>query len=217
MEKARSSSSDGLRATKKDRTRAEILANAVALFRSQGIRRSRSNQIAVASSVSPATLFNYFPTKASIAEAWVRGEIERAFSALADDGGDHALRSIIRLACRDLAQLVDDDRLVRFEGWREAGRATLAPISAQHPIVTALAREQERDRVRADISAGTLAEMLLDAIESGLIAGLRSELAEPETGARELARSIQVRVDLVLDGARKRNERVAPSAVAQIP
>ena len=47
------------------------------------------------------------------------------------------------------------------------------------------------------------AEMILDALESGLAEGLR--LARPE---EELAKSLQARVDLILDGARKRNERV---------
>ena len=68
----------GLRATKRRRTFEEILANGVALFREQGIRRTRTDQIAKAAAVSPATLFNYFPNKGALAEAWVRGELDRA-------------------------------------------------------------------------------------------------------------------------------------------
>ena len=49
----------GLRASKKRRTFEDILANGVALFREQGFRRTRTDQIAKASSVSAATLFNY--------------------------------------------------------------------------------------------------------------------------------------------------------------
>jgi hypothetical protein len=45
--------------------------------------------------------------------------------------------------------------------------------------------------------------MLIDAIEAGMIAGLQSEQNE-----KELAKTMRVRVDLILDGARKRNERV---------
>jgi hypothetical protein len=49
-----------------------------------------------------------------------------------------------------------------------------------------------------------MAEMLVDAIESGLIAGLRADISESD-----LAAALRARVDLILDGARKRNERVA--------
>ena len=59
-------SESGLRATKKQRTRTTILANAIALFQKQGIRATRSAQIAAASQVSAATLFNYFATKEAI-------------------------------------------------------------------------------------------------------------------------------------------------------
>jgi AcrR family transcriptional regulator len=199
----------GLRSTKKDRTRADILANAISLFRSNGIRGARSNQIARASGVSPATLFNYFPTKAAIAEAWVRGEIEQAFARIGGGPADPAIRSILRSACRDLAALMCQDRSGRLEAWAETGRAPRASLGMRHPLVVALVREQKRERVRADIPTVALAGMLMDAIESGLIAGLRSEAAEPE-----LARTLQARIDLILDGARKRNERVAPSSLS---
>jgi AcrR family transcriptional regulator len=199
--------SRGLRADKKARTRAEILANAIALFRAEGIRAARFNQIAEASGVSPATLFNYFPNKGALAEAWVRGEIERALSGVNGQAGHPALRPALRAACRELARQAGDDRAVRLEAWREAGRARPGTLGERHPTVRAFSREQGRERVRADVSAEALAELLIDAVESGLISGLRSELPEGD-----LARAIQGRVDLVLDGARKRNERVAAPA-----
>jgi len=63
--------------------------------------------------------------------------------------------------------------------------------------------------LRADRPAVALADLLLDAIEGGLVSGLRalgaSSAANPE---KSLAVEVQARVDLVLDGARKRNERV---------
>ena len=58
--------------------------------------------------------------------------------------------------------------------------------------------------------------MLTDAIEGGLIAGLtvavESRASDDRARVRDLAGRIQTRVDLVLDGARKRNERVRPAA-----
>jgi hypothetical protein len=81
-----------------------------------------------------------------------------------------------------------------------------------------VAREQEREHVRADLPPDALADLLLDAIEGGLIRGLVERgceaAAEPDALALEdhLRRAAQARIDLVLDGARKRNERVRPPA-----
>lgn len=197
----------GLRAKKKQQTKADILANAIGHFRVRGVRGAMLAEIARASRVSAATLFNYFPNKGTLAEAWIRGEIEDALGAVLRDLGDHGLRSAMRSLCRRLASLVSQDRAVRLEAWHELGRAPAAPVSLQHPLVLALVREQERDRVRKDISARALGEMLFDAIEGGVIAGLQRE--EDET---ELAKTLCARVDLILDGSRKRNERVAAPA-----
>jgi AcrR family transcriptional regulator len=197
----------GLRARKKQQTAADILANAIALFREKGVRGALLSEVARDSHVSPATLFNYFPNKGSLAGAWVRGEIEDVLVKAAQDLGDHGMRSAMRDVCRRLASLGLQKRSIRLEAWREAGRAPSVPLSVRHPIVLAIGREQERERVRGDISAQALGEMLIDAIEGGLIAGLRGQETEAE-----LAKAVQARVDLILDGARKKNERVAAPA-----
>jgi AcrR family transcriptional regulator len=194
---------DGLRATKKRRTFEEILANGVALFRAQGLRRTRTEEIARASSVSAATLFNYFPTKSALAEAWVRGECDRLVEDALIEGEGRGLRTALRAACRGIARDLADAPGLRLEAWRAAGRARASEPRSDHPLVRALEREQEDERVRRDLSAVVLASALLDAIEAGLIEGLRAAHTE-----EVVARGLQARVDLVLDGARKRNERV---------
>ncbi|MFO0691786.1 MAG: TetR/AcrR family transcriptional regulator [Myxococcota bacterium] len=193
----------GLRATKKRRTFDEILANGIALFRTQGIRGTRTEAIARASAVSPATLFNYFPSKAALAEAWVRGEVDRAVGEAAAELEGRGLRPALRSICRALAGRAGDAPELRFEAWRTAGRARAGALLEGHPLVRGLRREQEGERIRQDVPASVLAELLLDGLEAGLIDGLRA--ARPEA---ELARGMQLRVDVVLDGARKRNERV---------
>jgi len=199
-----SNSKSGLRTTKKQRTRATILANAIALFQKQGIRATRSAQIAAASQVSAATLFNYFATKNDLAEAWVRGEIRTTLEELARGQADRGLRPGLRASCRRLAESSCQQRGLRLEAWRSAGRAPAESLSQTELLVSFIEREQQRARLRADLPASALAEMLIEALEGGLIAGLRAS-----GDVSEVAAQIRVRVDLVLDGARKRNERVS--------
>lgn len=212
MEDSTSTATPGLRARKRRQTESEILANAIGQFREQGVRGAQLSQIAQASRISPATLFNYFPNKGVLAEAWIRGEIDELLVNGSRDLGDHGLRSAMRSLCRELASLVARDRTARLEAWREAGRAPSERLSSRHPLVTALSREQERERVRGDISARALGEMLIDAIEGGVIEGLQREDDEAE-----FAKVLQKRVDLILDGARKKNERVAAPSAGQAP
>jgi AcrR family transcriptional regulator len=207
---------------KRVRTRARILANAITLFRGQGVRPTRLAEVARESDISLATLFNYFPTKGVIAEAWVRGEVREVLSVAIGEAvaNDRSLRSAVRAASRGLAATSACEAKLRLEAWREAGRADSPALGEDARLVDGLRKEQQREHVRADLEASALASMLMDAIEGGLIAGLRecvvaAELAGPGAeveSAAPLARTIQGRVDLVLDGARKRNERVTLAA-----
>ena len=195
----------GLRARKRERTASEMLANAVRLFRKKGVRGASLAEIARSSGVSQATLFNYFPNKGALAEAWVRGEIDRAISRVTRDLGNHGLRSAMRGLCRDLAaESATGDREIRLEAWRATGRAVAEPFPSAHSLVRVIAAEQESERVRGDLTAGTLGEIIRDAIEGGVIEALREAASEVEAANR-----IRARVDLVLDAARKKNERVA--------
>lgn len=56
----------GSREASKARTRAAIVAAGIRLMHDQGYEATSTTQIARAAGVSPATLFNYFPTKSSI-------------------------------------------------------------------------------------------------------------------------------------------------------
>ncbi len=201
MERTESS----LRERKRRQTRERILAQAISVFRSQGIRPAHLGEIARLSQVSQATLFNYFANKGALAEAWVRGEVDSALRESSTDLSERGLRPAMRAFCGRVAHLVslEEDREARLEAWRESGRASSRSIEATQPLEMALARWQKRERVRGDIDAIAMAEMLVDAIESGLITGLRQRCS-----GGELAGLLRSRVDLILDGTRKRNERV---------
>jgi AcrR family transcriptional regulator len=191
------------RGSKRRRTASEILENGVTLFREQGVRRTRTDQIARASAVSAATFFNHFPSKAALAEAWLRGEVDRRIEEAGPAIRERGLRTALRGACRSLAAGAADAPALRFEAWRTVGRARERGPGLSHPLVVGIEQDQAAERIRRDVSAALLVELILDALESGLIDGLRDAQAPDD-----LARSLQLRVDLILDGARKRNERV---------
>ncbi len=201
----------GLRETKKQRTRHEILTNAIALFREQGVRAVRSAAIAEASQVSPATLFNYFPSRNILAGAWVRGELIELLLAEIREAEAGGLRGGLRRACRELARIVLADPAARLEAWQIASRS-LDPVGVElrDRIAARIGSEQQGGRLRSDLAASEIASLLLDAAEGALIQGLESVvLAGGSRDEEALASALRARVDLVLDGARKRNERVA--------
>ena len=206
------STEPGLRGIKRSRTRARILANAVALFRRQGVRATRLANVAEASEVSAATLYNYFATKGDLVAAWLRGEIREALAT--DLGGagasERRLRPVLRRTVTGLAAAAAPEVALRREAWHEAGRAPLEPASDWSEWVDCLAGEQKRERVRGDLGPEALAEIIVDALEGGLIEGLRrSGDADPlAVTTANIEQAIRARLDLALDGARKRNERV---------
>lgn len=211
-----SSSPGEPRATKRERTRAKLLANAIALFREQGVRETKLAEVAAASEVAPATLFNHFPSRAELAGAWIRGEIEAEARAVGHAVREEArgLRASLRQACRALAERSAEEPIVRWAAWQETARMRTGSIEG---LRDAFALEQQREHVRGDQSPESLAELLADAIEGGLVEGLAAAIEATEPNPRARARLIGARllarVDLVLDGARKRNERVRPGAV----
>ena len=206
---------------KKRRTRERILANAIALFRHHGIRKTRLAEIASASDLAPATVFTHFQTKSDLAEAWVRGEVESILAEAIRDAveRERSFRSAVRAACRLLAESAGPESALRLEAWRLVGRAgALDQVGevARAGLIAGVKGEQARDHLRADLPAAVLAAMLSDAIEGGLVGSLEAVEAADATGfeedTRRIGKAIQTQVDLMLDGARKRNERVRPPA-----
>lgn len=61
----------GLRQLKKDKTRAQFLETALALFSQQGFESTTVNQIAAKVGVSPRTLLRYFSSKEDIVVSWL--------------------------------------------------------------------------------------------------------------------------------------------------
>ena len=193
----------GLRETKKEKVRSAIIENAIALFRERGFEATRVREIAEAAEVSEATFFNYFPTKDAVLSAWALGAVRSAFAAAAGNP-DRGIRPLLRHLCADLAERTERDAAFAAKAW---SHARLAGASSLPEVTALLEASQQSGQLRRDLSARQLGEILYVAI-CGSIASWLERQGPPGSLASELRRA----ADLVLDGARRRNERVRPAA-----
>ena len=192
----------GIRTEKRQRIRATIIENAIALFREQGFESSKVRDIAARCDVSEATFFNYFPTKDAVSSAWAQGLIEGAFEKASGDA-DRALRSVLRDACGLLADQIEQDRAFATRAFARARLPVNPPASTVRLVETG----QQTGAIRRDLSARQLSEILYVGITGALACWLARDAP-----AGSLASDLRRGLDVVLDGARRRNERVRPAA-----
>ena len=116
------SAKPGLRERKKARTRAQLQATALRLFREQGYGETTVEQIAEAAEVSPTTVYRYFPTKPDLV---IYDDLDdRLIAAFrAQPAGVSALQALRRsmvevfesLAAGDVALQMEREALIRSE------------------------------------------------------------------------------------------------------
>ena len=194
----------GLREAKKHKIRQVIIENAIALFRESGFEATPVKAIAGRAEVSEATFFNYFPTKDAVLSAWAHAAVDFAFEAAALRA-DRGIRPVLRSLCSELSTRVEADRDFAARAWVRARLAAPAPRSAMRLIEVA----QQAGHLRRDVSARQLGEILYGTMCGTIVSWLGRSGPEGSLGP-ELRRA----ADLILDGARRRNERVRPGAVA---
>jgi AcrR family transcriptional regulator len=210
----------GLREHKKHERRRGLIENAVALFRESGFEATRVQDIAARCGVSEATFFNYFGCKEAVLGEWAHGLVARALCADSasgiDTGREGVLRRSLRERVRDLAAGVEADRVFAARAFLRA--PLLAPAAAESggggAARALIASGQTRGEIRGDLPAEQLAGLLHGVLAQGIAAWL----ADASLQADPLALRLQRAVDLLLDGFRKRNERVrAPLAAGPRP
>lgn len=212
-----------LREEKQRRQRDLILENAIALFRERGFEAVRVRDIARASVVSDATFFNYFSNKEAILREFAERVFELPAPSDAASGGRPPLRRAIRAWTADLAEKVEADREMMRLAWGRVRTADFVeprpPVRGRGPCPGTLRAliegAQDQGEVRRDLAAATLTLLL----QGGLAACLAAWLATPEGGSGEsLRKQLSRAADLVLDGFRKRNERVSgPARASSVP
>lgn len=192
----------GLREAKKRRARSAIIENAISLFRQQGFEATTVREIVGRCDLSEATFFNYFGSKEAVLGEWAQDGVEAVFGGAADEG-QRGLRPALRSVCVLLARAVEDDREFAARAW---ARARL-PLAAPAVLVEWLEQGQQGGVLRRDLSPRQMGEILYVSV-CGTIASWLVREGPPGSLAPELRRA----VDLVVDGGRRRNERVRPAA-----
>jgi len=200
-----------LRHLKRQRVREGIESAAAALFDERGIDGVRMADIARRAEVSEATLYNHYANKAALAERWARQRLGRAATVGAagnapSEGPRQRGRGIARAVADEAARARADLERV----WSRGGRTAPEEGAAAAPgdLVAWLRHAQHAGEVRADIPADELGELVWCVIEGRV----RAWLDAAQDDAEALAQSIQRAVAVVLDGCRKRHERVRASA-----
>lgn len=130
----------GLRQSKKDKTRLQLLEVALELFGRQGFEATTINEIAAAVEVSSRTLLRYFPTKEDIIVSWV----EESMSTFLTSVQNRVAREPAHIALIASARELLDIYGLRKDFYLSLERAIAASpqISARkHEMTSILAEE----------------------------------------------------------------------------
>ncbi|MGH0033962.1 MAG: TetR/AcrR family transcriptional regulator [Myxococcota bacterium] len=210
-----STSEPGLRDRKRQRARAEIEAAATALFEERGVDGVPMREIAERALVSEATLYNYYANKAALVDVWARGRLARAAARAAAQTAKRPARGLGRAIADAVVEVAGADRAQLESAWGRAprgGEAAAGP-SAPAELVELFRGAQASGEVRADVAPAELAELLWSAVEARVRRWLRGDPAA--TGAEALTAPLRRTVEVVLDGCRKRHERVRAAAATR--
>ena len=166
----------GRRDRKKRELRTRLLGEAQRLFVAQGYWRTTVEQIADAADVTPATFFNYFPSKHHALNE-LAGEIFEALAVRLD-----AQRAVPAPASERLARFADEAAAVVRQAHERLGALLLRAVRAaasgeggarltrlRGALVTLLDDGRREGNVRRDLDTAVQAEMALGALLAVLI------------------------------------------------
>jgi AcrR family transcriptional regulator len=203
----------GLRSDKQQSQRSLILENSIALFESRGFARVPVREVAAACSLSEGTFFNYFSSKEAVLREWAALGFEAAFVRAAGDTPARPVRRVARRWAGELSVWAMSAPETMALAWSRIRVADLGAVytpargrpASPDPLQGLIERGQAQQEIRADLASGQLAQLLRAALAQALVEGT----AAAETlRSGSLERSLTRALDLLLDGFRKRNERV---------
>jgi len=210
----------GLRADKQRSQRHVILENAFAYMCEHEGQLPTVTELARTCSVSDATVFNYVGQRDAIHSEWAHRNLSELCHEVAAEGGG-SLRRALRRVQRALENQAGERPAVWLRIWSQAsgadpsvGRPGGALPGAADPGLTALVRlGQTRGEIRGDVEAETQAAALVGAWLAALACEARRARQDGGASFDDAAwKRVAASVELVLDGMRKRNERVRMTA-----
>ncbi|WP_157218882.1 TetR/AcrR family transcriptional regulator [Flavisphingomonas formosensis] len=187
----------------KERTRRAILTAARACFTASGVGATTMDEIAERADVARGTLFNYFPAKADIVVDLI-AENNEAFQTLIEEANAAETQVAARLhrifvgsATRLEANAALSRRLLdpAEQGWAVAAGGDRWSGRLVDAFTAALTTAADRGRVRGDVPARDLGEMLLG-LYSGIVLLWRLDEAYPLSA--KLEQAARVAVELVM-------------------
>ena len=208
--------SSGMREAKKLRARARMIDAAITLFREQGYETTRVYDITRAADLSEATFFNYFPSKDAVLGAWMGEGMREAFDRRVGDAATGSIRRPVREAVREIAGRLEGERELLVQVWprlRPSGGEGQSSNDVSG-VEKLLAAAQGHGHLRRDVSPRQLAE-ILQAILFATATGWLAEIDAGEAPKEDLSARMLKGVNLLLDGSRRRNERVHPQAATR--
>ena len=206
----------GLRDAKQRAQRLAILENAFAFMRAHEGALPTVAELARACGISDATVFNYVGQRATLRSEWAHRCLADCGTAAEVDLGGGSLRRALRSSGRALRSRFEEAPEVWARVFAEAspvdpsvGRPGGVRPGDEHAVwVRLVSVARERGEVRADVDPSVQAGALVAAWLGALAREVRP-IEEKAAGLDDEAwRRISATVELVVDGLRKRNERV---------
>ncbi len=207
----------GLRADKQRAQRVALLENAFAYMCEHDGALPTIAELARSCRVSDATVFNYVGHRDALRSEWAHRNLCERCEAVAEAGGG-SLRRAVRHVTRDLRDQLEARPAVWLGVWAAAtpvdpgiGRpGGPAPGEEDAGLVALMRAARDRGEVRADVPLEVQARALVAAWLGAL--SREARLAEGAPLGDEAWRRVAAAIELVLDGLRKRNERVRVGA-----
>jgi AcrR family transcriptional regulator len=181
----------GRRDRKKRELRERLLGEAQRLFVTQGYWRTTVEEIAEAADVTPATFFNYFPSKQHALNE-LAGQLFEALTATLEAAHGSVPQRLARFAEQSAAVLVQaHERLgvlvLRALRAAASGEGGLELARLRGALTELLAGGRREGTVRRDVDVPVLAEMSLGALLAVLIRWLEDPRYPVEARLSEAA------------------------------
>lgn len=188
---------------KKKEVRQKIITVAIELFKSQGFQNTTMEQIAEAADVARKTLYNYFPVKEAIADAYVRTiSRELALDVLKDLNNLPDTRSRLLTALNHAYSWVEINPEItgicmsyRFRTTYRESDSQAEETGTQQVIAEIFRIGQQTGEIRADLSIRMMV-MYIDLLRGTMLMNWLKDSSQTN-----LSDEISKLVDLILYGA----------------